>query len=660
MTAFAKIPRFLFLVFGTLVAFATLAPTAFAEDKAPLPFVSPLFGDNMVLQRGKPAAVWGWTKPGDTVEVTLGGKSTHAVAQPDGRWLARVEPPPAGGPYVLTVSGSQRVQFHEILVGDVWLCSGQSNMAFALAQAQDGQEEVKAANHPEIRFFRVRDKVAYSPEAVPQGEWKICTPQTVAPEGWGGGLSAVGYFFARRVQEEIGVPVGLVVSSVGGTPAESWTSPEGLSSLKDFDASLEELARLKKAGAPEYGNYINHWYDTYDLGAKGDVWASPGFDDSAWQPVSLPGGFKELGVPEKPAVCYFRKTIVLPDPLPAGAAKVLLGVVERMDTVWINGKKVGASSWVENPRAYPVAPGALKPGANLVVIRVFKTQADGGFRTDPAQLRLTLGDGSSIPLAEGWRGKVSVDARAPHPMPLGFENWPVMPSVLYNGMLSPLVPLSITGALWYQGEQNAGRAEQYRRLLPAMIADWRSRFGQGDFPFYVVSLAAFMAHKQEPGTDDAWADLRGAQDFAAHSVANSGLAVAIDVGDANDIHPKRKKEVGERLALLALARHYGKPVACSGPRFVSAETLPGALRLHFEHLDGGLVAKGEKLEEFAICGDDRKWHWAEARIDGDTVVVSAPEVKTPRFVRYAWQSNPKATLYNGAGLPAIPFRTDEP
>ena len=260
-------------------------------------------------------------------------------------------------------------------------------------------------------------------------------------------------------------------------------------------------------------------------------------------------------------------------------------------------------------------------------------------------------------LAGEWKGKLGVDAKPPHPLPVGFENWPTMPAVLYNGMIAPVAPFAISGALWYQGEANVGRAAQYRKLLPAMISDWRQTFQQDDFPFYIVSLAAFTQHKALPG-DDGWAELRAAQAFSAHTVPNSGLALAIDVGDANDIHPTDKKTVGERLALIALANHYGKQLVCSGPEFDRVEKLLGTLKLHFKHTDGGLVVKGEKLGEFAVAGSDKKWFWAEAKIEGDTVIVSSPQVAEPKFVRYAWQGNPLATLFNGAGLPAVPFRTD--
>jgi sialate O-acetylesterase len=447
----------------------------------------------------------------------------------------------------------------------------------------------------------------------------------------------------------------LVLDNVGGTPAETWTSAEALRPLKDFDIPLAELQRLAASGAPEYGNFVMHWYDEYDIGLK-ENWSAPGLDDSSWKSVDIPGGFAELGVPETPALAWFRKEIVLPDPLPAGRVMLFLGSIERMDTAYINGTFVGASSWVENPRVY--FGGALKPGRNVIAIRVLKTKADGGFMSKPEDLHIVLGDKTSIPLAGPWKAMLSVDARQPHPLPISYENWPIIPSVLYEGMLKPIAPLSITGALWYQGEQNSPRGYQYRRILPVMIADWRSLFGQGDFPFYIVSLPAFTQRSPVPVDGDPWAETRESQAVAAATDPNSCLAVTIDTGDPDSIHAKDKQPVGDRLALCALAKYYGKNVVYSGPTLASVERLPGSIRLHFTHTDGGLAVKGDKLGEFSIAGDDRKWFWADARIEGDTVVVSSPSVPNPKEVRYAWQSNPAATLSNGAGLPAAPFRTD--
>ncbi len=342
------------------------------------------------------------------------------------------------------------------------------------------------------------------------------------------------------------------------------------------------MERLRAQGGPQYGNYISHWYDEFDAAQKNEAWFRPELDDHDWKTVSIPGGFSELGVPATPAVCYFRKTVVLPDPLPAGRARIQLGVIERMDTTYINGHLIGASAWVENPRVYPAGNGILKPGTNIIVIRVFKTKPDGGFKSKSEDLKLVLGNQAEIPLAGEWKGRLSVDARPPHPLPYGFENWPTMPAVLYNGMIAPVAPLGISGAIWYQGEANAERAAQYRKLLPAMIADWRKAFGQGDFPFYIVSLPGFMQHKDIPGGDDAWAELREAQAVTARDATNSGLAVAIDVGDANNIHPVDKKPVGERLALCALANYYGREGVSSGPDLRPARSIAWCLEIAFQ------------------------------------------------------------------------------
>ena len=314
--------------------------SAVAGDTNSLPFVSPMFGDDMILQRGKPNTLWGWSKPGDVVRVEIAGHTAKAIAGADGRWQAKIQPPAPGGPYTVKIDGAQHAELREILVGDVWLCGGQSNMELPLAHARNGRDEIAAANHPEIRLFKVQSRVAYSPVPVPRGNWKICSPAAMAEDG---GFSAVAYFFAERIQDDLHVPIGLVEDCVGGTPAEAWTSAATLRTLKDFDAQLAETERLKAKGAPEYGNFIIHWYDDYDAGLKSN-WMAADFDDSSWKTVRLPGGFSELGVPETPAVCWFRREISLPNPLPPGRAAISLGVVERMDTTYVNGQWVGSSA----------------------------------------------------------------------------------------------------------------------------------------------------------------------------------------------------------------------------------------------------------------------------------------------------------------------------
>jgi sialate O-acetylesterase len=637
--------------------FILLLPVrSFASPPQPapdsLPFVSPIFGDNMVLQRNKENTLWGWSDPGDTIRVRIGDKTASGKAGEDHRWQVRIHPPEAGGPYTVTINGHRTVELHNVLVGDVWLCGGQSNMVFSLHGALNGDEEARKANDPDIRFFTVGQHAAYHAATIPGGSWQVVTPDAAAR------LSAVAYYFARRVRQDIHVPIGLVVDAVGGTPAETWTSAAALGKLKLYDEPLAELARLSSQTGPEYGNYVMHWYDQYDLGLKGD-WDEPGLPDTSWKTLTLQNAFEELDVPQTPAVVWFRKEITLPNPVPQGRAMLFLGVVDRMDTAYINGQEIGSSAWVENPRAYPIPSDLLKPGRNVVAIRVFKTKAQGGFLSRPEEIHLLLGDKTNIPLAGTWKAEIGIDARPPHSLPLSYENWPVIPSALYEGMLAPIAPLSITGAIWYQGEANAVRGYEYRKVLPLMIADWRKLFAQGDFPFYIVSLPAFKPRSNTPVDGDEWAEIRESQAITAATVPHSCLAVTIDTGEAGNIHPKDKAAVGNRLAFCALAKHYDKKVPYAGPAVTKVDRLAGALRLHYAHADGGLVNKGPLTDEFQVSGEERKWVWADARIHGDTVLVSSPQVPHPKEVRYAWQANPPATLYNEAGLPAVPFRSDK-
>lgn len=622
-----------------------------ANTPAALPFVSPLFGDNTVLQRNKLDKIWGWSEPGDTIRVEVGKSTGTATAGPDRRWELEIQSPPAGGPYTLKVTGGhQNVEIHNVLVGDVWICGGQSNMEFRLRGAKNSDQEIKSASFPQIRFFTLAQHSAYHHTDNVRGRWNVMSPETAAQ------VSAVAYYFAKRVQQDSHIPIGLVVDCVGGTPAETWMSVASLRQLGGWDVPLEELARVSATGGQEYGNYVMPWYDEYDVGLK-EHWSDPALDDSNWKNVDLFSAFKTLNVPDTPSLVWFRKELVLPDPLPAGRSALYLGSVERMDTVYINGRFMGGSAWVENPRVYRIPDGLLKPGKNTLVIRILKSQPNGGFLDKPEVVHLAIGD-TNIPLAQDWKAKLSVDARPPHPLPISYENWPVMPSVLYQGMLEPVAPLSITGAIWYQGEANTKRGFEYRKVMPAMIADWRKLFGQGNFPFYVVGLPFYGHHSATPVDGDQWAETRESQEITVATVPNTCLAVTIDTGDPDSIHPTEKEPVGNRLAYCALALNYGEKIPYQGPTFTSAELLPTAIRLHFAHAEDGLVVKGNKPEEFEIAGDDHMWHWADAHIVGTTVVVSSSEVQHPKAVRYAWQSNPAATLYNQAGLPAVPFRTD--
>lgn len=615
------------------------------------PFLSPIFGDHLVMQRGKPNPIWGWTESGATVRVEVDDKSSEARAGADGKWTVAVEPPTTPGPHTITIAGKQTVVLHDVLVGDVWLCGGQSNMAYTLRGARGGVEAAKTANDSELRVFTVGNQSAYAPRTTISGAWKVCTPEN-APH-----FSAVGYFFARDLRARLHVPIGLVVDSVGGSPAEAWMSAQALARVGDFDARLTEIARLHAKGVKEHGSFLMHWLDEYD---PGEAWAATGFDDSAWKPVDLKTGFEALGVGETPAVVWFRREIQVPDGAPTDGAKLFLGAVYKMDTTYLNGRSVGASSWSENPRVYPVPAGVLKPGKNTIAVRVFKLKSGAAFAAPAEALRIELADGRKIALAdEKWCAAVSVDAKPPHVLPLDFENYATMPMVFHDGMIAPVAPLAVAGFLWYQGEANWKKPQQYKRLLPELIADWRAEFGGKDLPFYIVQLPAFTERKAEPSTDG-WAELREAQAEVAAKVPNAGLVVTIDAGDGANIHPIDKEPVGVRLAALALAQHYGQSLPHQGPSVRAVAPVGGGLRVSFDHAEGGLVVRGEQIKGFAVAGTDRVWHWATARLDGaDAVVVSAEAVKEPVAVRYAWQGNPEISLFNAAGLPAGPFRSDD-
>ncbi len=627
----------------------------------------------MVLQRDKPNVFWGWTTPGESVTVSVGDKRASGKAGADGRWIVRLDPPKVGGPYRIDVYTKSRVAvraasvppdvkvmaprqmaiLEDVLVGDVWLCGGQSNMEFGLTQALGGLEEVGKADRPTMRLFMAPRAVGYVPRAVNGGEWKVCTPKTVAENGWGG-FSAVGYFFGKRLQDELKVPIGLVEDCWGGTSAEAWTSAPGLAPLGDFAPQLATVAARSEKGGPVFGTYKNLWLDENDQGTR-EGWSAEGYDDSGWYATHVP--VRTTGDSDRgERALWFRRTVDVPT---GGAATLVLNRIDDTDTTWVNGQLIGTTSFDWAWRRYSVI---LKPGRNVIALRVF-TDRPLPFLGKPEDIYVELVDGTRLPLAGTWKGRAGLVASMLSTKPRDAEPNPTVPTTLYNGMIAPLAPLAIKGAIWYQGETNTPRAAQYRRLLPAMIADWRRAFGQGDFPFYIVSLANFMPRDTTPG-DNAWAELRDAQAYAASTVPNAGLVTTIDVGEAEDIHPKEKWTVGDRLATLALAKAYGHKIEASGPTYRSMKREGAAVRVTFDHaqlMKARVRTASQKgtLRGFAVAGKDRRWHWADAKIEGANVVVSSTEVPHPVAVRYAWGHNPAANLYNGADLPAVPFRTDD-
>jgi sialate O-acetylesterase len=633
------------------------ASTAFAQ--AAKPFLSPMFTDNMVLQRGILAPVWGWAAPGAKVTISMEGRTATTAADGTGRWITHIGPFNAGGPYTLTISGPQSVTLKNVLVGDVWVCSGQSNMEMGIGNVNNAAQEIASANYPQIRLFTVQKTIALEPQSTLTGQWDVCTPQTVANGGWNG-FSAVGYFFGRELYKELKVPIGLIHTSWGGTVAEAWTSAEALQTMPDFKPAVAQVVAMRSTarGTFDMNRAMADWWAKNDPGSKtGETWYAASLPTSDWKTMNLPTQWEDAGLPDFDGLVWFRREVEVPADAAGKEATLNLGPIDDRDTTWVNGVKVGETAVYNTNRAYTVPAGTLKAGRNVIAVRVLDTGGAGGLDGTPDQLHLDVG-GKSIPLTGEWSYKVAAPLAKMTPVPVDTNNNPNVATVLYNGMIAPVIPYGIKGAIWYQGESNAGRAYQYRTLLPTMIRDWRNRWEVGQFPFFIVELAGFMPVDTEPKSDS-WPELREAQEMTARTVGKSAIATAIDIGDAVDIHPKNKQEVGRRLALDALAVAYGRKVEYSGPQFRSMKREGNRIVLTFDHLGGGLTARDGKLTGFAIAGKDRKFVWADSVIEGNTVAVWSPAVPNPVAVRYAWSNNPVANLYNKAGLPALPFRTDQ-
>lgn len=648
-----------------LLLLILLSASIVARAEVHLPAI---ISDNMVLQQQTKVRIWGNARPGERVTVTLQQKSSSTVADKQGHWETWLDHLKAGGPFDLTVKGDNLITIKNVLVGEVWLCSGQSNMEWPLINTVDGAETVAKAKDPELRLFTVRHDTATSPRADVEGQWVVTTPDEAAH------FSAVGYFFGRELRQQLKAPVGLIHSSWGGTPAEAWTSHDALLAVPDlkpildrYESSLNALPQAKDA----YARTLAEWEEKnlyIDAGNKGEAlgYADPNFTAADWSKMDLPQQFETAGLLIDGAV-WFRKVLDLPESW-AGKELVLnLPPIDDYDVTYFNGTKVG-SIGRETPNSYGVprkytVPGSLvHPGRNVIAVRVFDSAGEGGFsRGGAMSIGPTGAESEAMSLKGVWDYKVELALEPKHPdwgsrpEAVGVANQN-NPSVLYNAMLAPLVPFAIRGVIWYQGESNAGRSYQYRTLFPTMIRDWRRAWGYV-FPFYFVQLPNWRARKAEPDESD-WAELREAQAMTLRE-PRTGMAIAIDVGDELDLHPKNKLPVGQRLAQWALAETYGQKIIPSGPLFDRYTVEGDKIRIHFKYGAGLKTSDGGPVKGFAIAGEDRRLVWADARIEGDTIVVSSSRIAKPVAVRYAWADNPMTNLYNSAGLPASPFRTDD-
>jgi sialate O-acetylesterase len=655
----------LMMTLSVLCLALAFAPPARAEVRLPA-----IIGDNMVVQQGVQARIWGWAEPNVRVTVSMAGKSAMAAADAQGRWEVRIGPFKAGGPYEMTIAAKNTIVLKNILAGEVWVASGQSNMEWPLQNAAHGADEVARANYPEIHLFTVTKATALAPRDDVEGHWVICAPETA------GAFSAVAYFFGRELHDKLKMPIGLIHTSWGGTPAEAWTSRETLTASAETRSMIEALDRAavnNPTALRDYEAAAAKWEAEHflqDPGNKGfDLgYARLDFDESGWQRMRLPQHWEAAGLAIDGAV-WFRKTVEVPATWAGKDLALGLGPIDDFDITYFNGAKVGAigretPNFYMTPRKYTIPGSLVHAGRNLIAVRVFDHYGEGGFGGTAAEMSLGLAGASSITLAGDWLYKVEMSVE---PLKVDFSTQPVAPlaagnpntpTVLYNAMLAPLTPYAIRGAIWYQGESNTGRARQYQSLFPAMIGNWRAAWGEGDFPFLFVQLANFQARQPEPGESN-WAELREAQLMTLKAPA-TGMAVTIDIGEAGDIHPKNKQDVGHRLALAALAKTYAQGGEFSGPLFESSAVEGSKVRLRFSHAEGLRTADGGPLKGFAVAGADGKFVWASATIDGRQVIVWSDAVARPVAVRYAWADNPEANLINQAGLPASPFRTDNP
>ncbi|HEX8835062.1 MAG TPA: sialate O-acetylesterase [Abditibacteriaceae bacterium] len=656
-------------VYTSALVFGAFSVTGAAAAE---PLLHPLFSSNAVLQRDRKVPIWGEAPANTRVEIQLDDKKTTAIADANGRWSANIGPYRASLGHRLVVSTPTQTETREnIAFGDVWVCSGQSNMEWRLfygnpKPVDNAEAEAKNANFPAIRLFTVPRVSALTPQKTVATDWKVCTPETVA------GISAVGYFFGREIHQRTGIPIGLIDASWGGTTAQVWASAEALAPMPEFRTSIEAVKNTRSdvPYATQYEEFVKNADDkmkTTDIGLKSG-WHLPDFDNSTWKTMEIPSYWEGSGDAELKTfdgVIWFRRQITLDEAaVKSGDITINLGPIDDYDTVYWNGEKIGGGSGWNTPRTYKIPASMLKVGQNSISIRVLDSAGGGGFGAKADAMQLLLADGKTVPVAGTWKYKIggSIDIQ-PIP-PVDIKNHTTAPTILFNGMISPLLPYGIKGALWYQGEANSSDPKQYETLLPALIGDWRARFNSGNFPFYIVQLAGFMKRDDQPGQSlGGWPAFRESQERIARKVKNSGIAVATDIGDEVDIHPRNKQDVGKRLAALALKNDYRQNVAATGPTLKSVRRQGNTLTIELNNTGGELITKGDLNKAFIIAGEDKKWAWAQVvsiqnKRNSARLVLTAPEVAAPVAVRFGWANFPLGHLYNKAGLPSAPFRSD--
>ncbi len=622
--------------------------------------VPALVADHMVLQRNMPIPIWGWAKPGEKINILFKNEVYRGTTAASGKWTVRLPGQAAGGPFELSIKGQdQQLVFKDVLIGDVWICSGQSNMVFDFNNGRARAlyaKDIAASENNQIRQILVSRVTSPVPaENFNSSGWKSARPEIL------NAFSAAAYFFARDLYEKNKVAIGLINTSWGGTKAEAWISEAGIKAFPQFENEVKLLKDTAQIAAKikQRKLLVADWHEKNKTEDKGYTdgkasWAATDFNDDAWKTVSVPVMFDQFGFSNTFGVMWFRKEIAIPAGLSGKDAIIKLGSVDDEDETFINGIRVGGYANREKAREHHVPGNLIKAGKNIIAVRVINWNGPAGFAGD---MPMVLDFGTKvIPIKGTWKYE---PGRKTGQLPGAYNTQDLSVSI-YNGMIAPLIPYAIKGAIWYQGESNSTRGKEYRELFPAMIADWRSKWKQGNFPFIFQQLVNFKQVVPLPAESD-WAELREAQAMTLLRSRNTAMAVGIDIGEADDIHPVNKLDVGRRLALAARKLAYGeKKLVTSGPVYQSLKIKDNVAILNFKQTGRGLKAKdGKALKYFAIAGADKKFFWADAVIDGQQVLVSSKAVPHPVAVRYAWADNPEGcNLSNQEGLPASPFRTD--
>ncbi|MHC0446657.1 sialate O-acetylesterase [Flavobacterium sp. 3-218] len=630
-----------------IIVFILLIVSVIANANVRMPL---LFSDGMVLQRNKQIPIWGFADANESVEVHFNKQIKKTTADKNGKWTLNLSPEKAGGPFELIIIGKNKITIKNVLVGEVWICSGQSNMEFQVFKTMNSEKEIADANYPMIRHFGVAQDLSGTPkDDLKQGKWEEANKENV------GNFTAVGYYFARKLYSELKIPIGIINTSWGGTNVETWTSREAFEKSDEFKSMIANVPTVD----------INAIFETYKKSVLDNLKKVQGFEvsmeneeqfknanfqDKNWPEIKAPSLWENQQIGNIDGIVWMRKTIILTAEQAKKEAVLHLAKIDDEDKTYVNGVEVGTNNLWDAKRIYKIPANVLKEGTNVIAVRITDYSGGGGIYGDPSNLKIDFKD-TNLPLDGLWKFNV---------IKVRIEVSPnSYPSLLYNAMVNPLVPYAIQGALWYQGEANVWRAKQYKKAFPLMINDWRSKFKQGDFPFYFVQLSTFDEFGGNSQKGSRWAELREAQSETL-KLPNTGMAVTTDIGNAKDIHPTNKQDIGLRLASIAMNNIYGKKQVHSGPTYKSKEIKGNQIILTFDNIGSGLsTPNNDELKGFEIAGADKVFHSAKAIIKDNKIIVSSEKVQNPVAVHYGWADDDTAiNLFNKEKFPASPFRTD--